>query len=228
MYRCTNCGGSFSYFEKPGQCPLCKVWAVVKCTSCGFTDSAITFIQNLNKCPKCGAAISWQSDPAKPSKTVECIYNIVCEACGKRYSFTRQHPSMLRVGRRHFGWLAYLHEYPEAMPVVPCPDCNYIQSSMIESKRRKIKILCSVVLSLTIISMCCATIFCVCGSSNAAFSRYPMMRDWQLLFLLVCLVAWISYQICKNKFSSYSPNWKYYRKHKKKCYARNEPDMRCK
>jgi hypothetical protein len=58
MYKCEKCRGTFEHFETPGQCPLCKVWASVRCDACGFTDAANKFIDNNDCCPKCGAKVS--------------------------------------------------------------------------------------------------------------------------------------------------------------------------
>lgn len=54
MYGCSACGGTFFHFETPGQCPLCKRYAQVSCSSCGHSDSADVFINNNDACPKCG------------------------------------------------------------------------------------------------------------------------------------------------------------------------------
>ena len=54
-YTCGRCGGSFAAFVTPGQCPLCGAWGNVRCTSCGYRDSARVFVENGNRCPNCGA-----------------------------------------------------------------------------------------------------------------------------------------------------------------------------
>lgn len=58
MYRCERCGGVFGSFTTPGQCPLCGVWASVRCTGCGYTGHANEFVKNNDRCPKCGARVS--------------------------------------------------------------------------------------------------------------------------------------------------------------------------
>jgi len=57
MYKCERCGGVFTVFKTPGQCPLCGVHASVKCADCGFIAHADRFIQNRDMCPKCGAQV---------------------------------------------------------------------------------------------------------------------------------------------------------------------------
>ena len=58
MYQCEKCGGTFEHFKAPGQCPLCKVWAIVRCQACNYTADAKEFINNNDSCPKCGAKVS--------------------------------------------------------------------------------------------------------------------------------------------------------------------------
>jgi hypothetical protein len=58
MYICGKCDGTFVRFKTPGQCPLCGVWASVKCSTCGHIDTAKVFINNNDCCPKCGAYVS--------------------------------------------------------------------------------------------------------------------------------------------------------------------------
>ncbi len=58
MYRCEACGGTFSRFKVAGQCPLCKVWASVRCDGCGYTAHANAFIKNGDRCPQCGARVA--------------------------------------------------------------------------------------------------------------------------------------------------------------------------
>ena len=58
MYQCERCGGTFAHFKTPGQCPLCGVWASVRCTACGHTAHANVFINNADRCPQCGARVS--------------------------------------------------------------------------------------------------------------------------------------------------------------------------
>lgn len=57
MYKCERCGGVFAKFKTPGQCPLCGVWASVRCSGCGHTAHANVFIANGDQCPKCGARV---------------------------------------------------------------------------------------------------------------------------------------------------------------------------
>ena len=58
MFRCEKCGGTFAHFKTPGQCPLCGVWASVRCQRCRYTAHADQFINNNDACPKCGAKVS--------------------------------------------------------------------------------------------------------------------------------------------------------------------------
>ncbi len=58
MYSCQRCRGTFGQFRTPGQCPLCGVWASVRCSGCGHTAHANVFIANGDRCPKCGASVS--------------------------------------------------------------------------------------------------------------------------------------------------------------------------
>ena len=58
MYLCENCKGTFEHFKTPGMCPLCNVWASVRCEACKFTADANQFINNHDACPKCGAKVS--------------------------------------------------------------------------------------------------------------------------------------------------------------------------
>ena len=66
MYRCEQCGGTFEAFKTPGQCPLCGTWASVRCTNCGHTDAADAFISNGDRCPACGAAVSFPGTISAP------------------------------------------------------------------------------------------------------------------------------------------------------------------
>jgi len=58
MYHCERCKGTFARFKTPGQCPLCGMWASVRCNACGYTDDARQFIQNSDLCPNCGAKVA--------------------------------------------------------------------------------------------------------------------------------------------------------------------------
>jgi DNA-directed RNA polymerase subunit RPC12/RpoP len=58
MYKCERCGGTFAQFKTPGQCPLCGVWASVRCSGCGYTAHANEFVKNSDRCPQCGAQVS--------------------------------------------------------------------------------------------------------------------------------------------------------------------------
>ncbi|MBI1830569.1 MAG: hypothetical protein HYR84_03855 [Planctomycetes bacterium] len=62
MYRCDRCRGTFEHFHTAGQCPLCGLWASVRCTGCGHTASANVFISNGDTCPKCGASVASPGD----------------------------------------------------------------------------------------------------------------------------------------------------------------------
>ena len=57
MYRCEGCGGTFGSFATPGKCPLCGIVASVRCSGCGYTSDANTFISNNDRCPRCGARV---------------------------------------------------------------------------------------------------------------------------------------------------------------------------
>ena len=57
MYSCGACGHKFSQFRTPGQCPGCKRFLAVRCSSCGYTAEASKFIANGDRCPKCGMAV---------------------------------------------------------------------------------------------------------------------------------------------------------------------------
>lgn len=57
MYQCERCGQAFARFKTPGQCPHCGVWASVRCNACRYTDAAQVFIDNGDRCPKCGSAV---------------------------------------------------------------------------------------------------------------------------------------------------------------------------
>lgn len=80
MYRCVSgpgyagCGGEFAHFKIPGKCPLCGVWASVQCTACSYTASAKVFVDNADKCPRCGARVCVPGSGAKPQ---------TCKGCGK-------------------------------------------------------------------------------------------------------------------------------------------------
>ncbi len=67
MYRCEKCGGTFAHFKTLGQCPLCGVWASVKCSGCGHIAQAKEFIDNGDKCTKCGAKVPM------PGGSTECF-----------------------------------------------------------------------------------------------------------------------------------------------------------
>ena len=51
---CASCGGEFTAYDNPGQCPLCGDWQSIVCTSCGLSASARRFVQSKCKCPRCG------------------------------------------------------------------------------------------------------------------------------------------------------------------------------
>ncbi len=57
MYRCETCGTIFAHFKTPGKCPHCGVWASVRCNTCRYTAPAQAFIDNGDRCPKCGAVV---------------------------------------------------------------------------------------------------------------------------------------------------------------------------
>jgi hypothetical protein len=69
MYRCEGCGRTFQSFRTPGQCPLCGVWASVKCHGCGHTGPATEFINAGNTCPKCGIAVYFGKAPSRAPST---------------------------------------------------------------------------------------------------------------------------------------------------------------
>ena len=78
MYICGNCHRNFARFKTAGQCPLCGVWAEVRCTGCGYVASAQVFINNSNRCPRCGklvavdaAGSSWLSELQGPTGSYE-------------------------------------------------------------------------------------------------------------------------------------------------------------
>lgn len=54
MYYCTSCRRDFWRFKTPGQCPLCGVYADVRCQNCSFTAAASIYITNHDCCPQCG------------------------------------------------------------------------------------------------------------------------------------------------------------------------------
>jgi rubrerythrin len=68
MYLCERCHGTFASFTTPGQCPLCGTWAHVQCQGCRYTAHANEFINNNDRCPKCGSIVSVPggSDSASP------------------------------------------------------------------------------------------------------------------------------------------------------------------
>ena len=78
MYKCERCGGAFATFKTPGQCPLCGVWASVRCDACGHIDKANIFISNGDSCPKCGSKVTINRDT--PSKYIE-----KCPKCGSEW-----------------------------------------------------------------------------------------------------------------------------------------------
>jgi hypothetical protein len=57
MYQCERCRGTFQFFQTPGQCPLCKTWASVRCDACRHIAPASVFIDAGNMCPRCGRAV---------------------------------------------------------------------------------------------------------------------------------------------------------------------------
>ena len=96
MYRCGNCGGTFSFFTIPGKCPICGRWAKVKCSNCGFADEAEVFIQKGNRCPKCNKRV--RIDGAQQTNNAildryncpDCgnpMVLLVCSNCGHRRWF---------------------------------------------------------------------------------------------------------------------------------------------
>jgi hypothetical protein len=54
MFRCEDCGREFAHYETPGKCPLCGIWAKVRCEECGYFGAASFYVQKGNKCPRCG------------------------------------------------------------------------------------------------------------------------------------------------------------------------------
>jgi hypothetical protein len=88
MYRCERCGGTFASFKTPGQCPVCRGWASVRCDGCGYTAHANEFINNDNRCPKCGALVSVGGgsgsdaegalDPEEASIALLVIFGLMC------------------------------------------------------------------------------------------------------------------------------------------------------
>jgi len=81
MYKCERCGGTFEHFQTAGQCPLCGVWADVKCDACSYTDDARVFIDNGDQCPKCGSIVlvpGYQPPAVPAGETWE-----TCRGCGR-------------------------------------------------------------------------------------------------------------------------------------------------
>ena len=58
LYVCPKCEAEFTKFDVLGKCPLCGEWAVIACESCGLESGARTFVENVCKCPRCGAKVS--------------------------------------------------------------------------------------------------------------------------------------------------------------------------
>lgn len=58
MYKCERCGGTFTTFKTAGLCPHCGVRASVRCSDCAYTAHANEFINNRDRCPRCGARVS--------------------------------------------------------------------------------------------------------------------------------------------------------------------------
>jgi hypothetical protein len=85
LYLCEKCLGTFERFDVAGQCPRCGVWACVRCKNCSFTAHANEFINNGNRCPKCGAVVHIPGAPVELTaiETVEATVNVprVCSNC---------------------------------------------------------------------------------------------------------------------------------------------------
>lgn len=57
MYKCSNCGATMEYPHN--RCPSCHVLlSGVRCEGCGYTDTKHVFIENKNRCPKCGSVVN--------------------------------------------------------------------------------------------------------------------------------------------------------------------------
>jgi DNA-directed RNA polymerase subunit RPC12/RpoP len=86
MYKCERCGRTFEHFKTPGKCPLCGVWASVRCAACGHTDGANVFINNNNRCPKCGVYVPGPAgSTASPVKETPKETGYSCPECGTIY-----------------------------------------------------------------------------------------------------------------------------------------------
>lgn len=86
MYHCEMCGGDFYRFKTPGQCPLCKLYALVRCLGCQYIADATVFINNNDHCPKCGASVTVPGSSAlgvpEPVAAIGCLGLLVLVGIG--------------------------------------------------------------------------------------------------------------------------------------------------
>lgn len=87
MYKCSNCGATMS--QPLDQCPSCHVLlSGVKCQSCQYIGGKTEFINNNNRCPKCGSHVNGiGGTPAQAAKCPKCrsAWNtIYCGHCGHK------------------------------------------------------------------------------------------------------------------------------------------------
>ena len=87
MYRCSNCGVTMS--QPLDRCPSCHVLlAGVKCQSCGYLGGKTEFVNNNNRCPKCGSPVRSVGGAQEAPKCPKCgnVWDqLVCETCGHKH-----------------------------------------------------------------------------------------------------------------------------------------------
>lgn len=81
-YTCEGCKGTFPEFKEPGRCPLCNTWLNVKCASCGYIDTAKSFIENRNCCPKCGSRQAAADDDGPVVMAAVGLFLLFCCVLG--------------------------------------------------------------------------------------------------------------------------------------------------
>lgn len=57
LYQCNRCGAKFQNLTTKHACPRCGL-STIRCSTCGWISSTEDYINNGEKCPKCGSSVN--------------------------------------------------------------------------------------------------------------------------------------------------------------------------